>query len=244
MYKSRGAVFSEIKRHLFFYDIPNRWTEKDIHEALSYIGYVVSLSVRTAYKYKSAKVEIHLTHEADRSYRQGAVNTVLKTNKNDPSTRILSRWFDANHKFYWQATRDLDKLPNKANWIDTIDKIVKQHGAIFGKIITVHKKHYVLLYFENDKKLNIAINNSKTKKELGEILTIKGKNELIGRNGTYIYNGFTQHKYKKNKNKSTKAPKNTAKTEKGKGREADHSQNNDTSEQEKMDKDSHLKKAI
>jgi hypothetical protein len=93
---------------------------------------------------------------------------------------------DIKKSYAWQAVQDVTKEINTPN-SELIKKFIKKYGGHFAKVLRIFGRKYILIYFNNKSDLMKALVDSAMEEELGQGLKIKSQDELISKDGKFIY---------------------------------------------------------
>ncbi|RGB37224.1 hypothetical protein C1646_757179 [Rhizophagus diaphanus] len=98
---------------------------------------------------------------------------------------------DIKRRYNWQAVKILDEKERAEAEFTIIKNYIVQYRGHFAKIIKMNKVKYILIYFNNEKDLLIAVYSSTMDEDLGKGLQMKGKDEIIGKDSN-----FTKRRYR------------------------------------------------
>ncbi|GBC11356.2 hypothetical protein GLOIN_2v1875556 [Rhizophagus irregularis DAOM 181602=DAOM 197198] len=127
--KNSGAQ-STTSRDILFYDIPSRYSEEEVVNAIKQLGEVHRIRIKKHYKYQSVRADISLLEDYENSFLKGAWKEKVLIGSNEKNKKIIDiRWF--------KGDRTVKDIKEKCKW--------KAYKTVF------------LAYFKNEDQSNSAI---------------------------------------------------------------------------------------
>jgi hypothetical protein len=157
------------------------------------------MSIKWNFKYRTVACSIRLIKGYESTFKNGRHNICYTNNDQIYYFRMFDATIsmkDIKKSYTWQAVQDVSKEVDISN-SELIKKYIKKYGGHFAKILRVFGRKYVLIYFNNENDLMKALVDSAMVDELGNGLKLKSQDELISRNGNFIYR--LSHRRRSNK---------------------------------------------
>ncbi|PKC01644.1 hypothetical protein RhiirA5_426379, partial [Rhizophagus irregularis] len=150
-------------RDMLFYDIPVRYSETEVCNAIKQLGTVHRISIKKHYKYQSVKAELLLLEEYEDSFMKGAWKEKILIGSNEKNKKVIDvRWFhgdktvkDIKEKCKWKAYKVI-----QTNYYQDIAR--NNFTFEYGKTACFGKKTVFLAYFKNKEQLEAAITMDKS----------------------------------------------------------------------------------
>ncbi|EXX60393.1 uncharacterized protein OCT59_025610 [Rhizophagus irregularis] len=155
--KNTGAQ-STTSRDILFYDIPSRYSEEEVVNAINQLGKVHRIRIKKHYKYQSVRADISLLEDYETSFLNGVWKEKVLIGSNDKNKKVIDvRWFkgdrtvkDIKEKCKWKAYKVIS-----TNYYQDIAR--KNYTFEYGKIARFGNKTVFLAYFKDEDQLNNAI---------------------------------------------------------------------------------------
>ncbi|PKC02355.1 hypothetical protein RhiirA5_425373 [Rhizophagus irregularis] len=127
---------STTSRDILFYDIPSRYSEEEVVNAIKQLGEVHRIRIKKHYKYQSVRADISLLEDYENSFLKGAWKEKVLIGSNEKNKKIIDiRWF--------KGDRTVKDIKEKCKW--KAYKLVLEIKTVF------------LAYFKNEDQSNSAI---------------------------------------------------------------------------------------
>ncbi|EXX73764.1 uncharacterized protein OCT59_023753 [Rhizophagus irregularis] len=145
-------------RDMLFYDIPVRYSETEVCNAIKQLGTVHRITIKKHYKYQSVKAEISLLEEYEESFVKGVWKEKILIGSNDKNKKVIDvRWFHGD-----KTVKDIkEKCKCKAYKViqtNYYQDIARNNFTFeFGKTACFGNKTVFLAYFKNKEQLEAAI---------------------------------------------------------------------------------------
>ncbi|PKY61504.1 hypothetical protein RhiirA4_486573 [Rhizophagus irregularis] len=156
-------LYKETVIEILVYDIPARWKEDQIIKVFKNLGLVRKISIKNQFKYKSAKILMHLKLEQDKAeWRSRHSINLMMDDK-----MYWFCWFSSasmklseiRDRFKFVAYKEIKEDLRTASNMDILE-YYKDQGWFYAKIIFIKGKKFIYTYFANQNKLEKAVVNS------------------------------------------------------------------------------------
>ncbi|CAB4496040.1 unnamed protein product [Rhizophagus irregularis] len=145
-------------RDMLFYDIPVRYSETEVCDAIKQLGTVHRITIKKHYKYQSVKADITLLEEYEDSFLKGVWKEKILIGSNEKNKKVIEiRWFhgdktvkDIKEKCKWKAYKVI-----QTNYYQDVAR--NNFTFEFGKTARFGNKMVFLAYFKNKEQLEAAI---------------------------------------------------------------------------------------
>jgi hypothetical protein len=141
------------KREITFYDIPIRYSDKEVEKALRKIGQIKAISFKKQFKYQTIKTLMILDDLHDRFFRKETWKVDLIIGSEKKEKLIQARWFDGKmsvkdikERCRWKAYKILHHSYMK-------DVALGKYNFEFGKNVYFNKKLVFLAYFKSEEEM-------------------------------------------------------------------------------------------
>ncbi|GBC42917.2 uncharacterized protein OCT59_008017 [Rhizophagus irregularis] len=138
--REKKSAQSTTSRDILFYDIPSRYSEEEVVNAIKQLGKVHRIRIKKHYKYQSVRADISLLEDYETSFLNGAWKEKVLIGSNDKNKKVIDvHWFkgdrtvkDIKEKCKWKAY--------KVIYEDQLNNAITLDGGITDQAWIIHRK--------------------------------------------------------------------------------------------------------